>query len=118
MFEQYTSKQGVSSGSPVQVDVTFVRIWHRRGHKSNFGNCAVIDLDTGLVLDYHVCSKLCPLCTAKVTAMRKGKISQNKYIQWPKEDHPGSDCKENYERPLGRNGGSCCSRVMGQIRDI
>lgn len=60
----------------VETDVTFDDSWHRRGHRSNYVE-AVIDVDTGLVLDDHTASKFCLKCSKKEHDLLKKKISQS-----------------------------------------
>lgn len=60
----------------VKMEVTTDGSWHERGHKSNFGIGAVIEMESGLLLDYEVCSKLCRKCIAKEKAL----ISKKKIL--------------------------------------
>lgn len=41
--------------------------WHKRGHNSLYGIGCVIDVLTGLVVDYEVMSKYCHLCVRAAT---------------------------------------------------
>lgn len=47
----------------LDVKVTYDGSWHTRGHSSNVGIGIVIDVLTGLVLDYVVLSKYCTWCS-------------------------------------------------------
>jgi hypothetical protein len=49
------------------VTVSFDGSWHKRGHTSLYGIAAVIEVNTGLILDYTVLSKYCHLCSLKET---------------------------------------------------
>ena len=42
---------------PVDITVSYDGSWHKRGHPSMYGVAAVIDIYTGLVVDYVVLSK-------------------------------------------------------------
>lgn len=57
----------------VDVGVTTDGSWHKRGHQSNFGIGTVIELDSGLLLDYEVYSKLCNKCIAKEKPWKRRK---------------------------------------------
>lgn len=54
------------------VTVSFDGSWHKRGHTSLYGIAAVIEVNTGLILDYTVLSKYCHMCSIKETEF-KGK---------------------------------------------
>ncbi|XP_076063006.1 uncharacterized protein LOC143038034 [Oratosquilla oratoria] len=57
--DHYASKQDVEKfEGKFQISTTFDGTWHKRGHKSNFGIGAVIDVETRLILDYEVRSKM------------------------------------------------------------
>ena len=47
------------------ITVSFDGSWHKRGHTSLYGVAAVIDVLTGLVVDYVVLSKYCHACALK-----------------------------------------------------
>lgn len=97
--DHYASKQDVEQvDEKFQVSTTFDGSWHTRRHKSNFGVGAVIDVDTRLILDYEVSSKICFKCNAKIKQMEKGKITATEYVCWLNEH---DDCDENYDGPSG-----------------
>ena len=43
----------------LELAVSYDGTWMKRGHTSKFGCCAVIDVETGLVIDFHVMSLYC-----------------------------------------------------------
>ena len=43
----------------IDIGVTFDGSWQKRGHSSHYGLGAVIELETGLVLDYEAYSLYC-----------------------------------------------------------
>ena len=51
--------------SPVYITVSFDGTWQKRGHMSMHGVAAVIDIMTGLVVDYEVLSMYCHSCSLK-----------------------------------------------------
>lgn len=99
VFHHYASKEDALVDGNVDVDVTFDGSWHKRGHKSNFGIGAVIDVDCGLVLDYEVSSKLCSQCDRKKQDLLSKKITESEYVYWLEEEH--LHCDENYEGSSG-----------------
>ena len=46
----------------IDISVSFDGTWHRRGHISNYGVGVVIEIFTGLLIDYCVLSKYCHEC--------------------------------------------------------
>lgn len=46
--------------SIINISVSYDGTWHKRGHTSIYGLGIVIDVLTGLVIDYEVLSKYCP----------------------------------------------------------
>ena len=51
--------------SPMCITVSFDGTWQKRGHMSMHGVAAVIDIMTGLVVDYEVLSMYCHSCSLK-----------------------------------------------------
>lgn len=43
----------------INLSVSYDGTWHKRGHTSNYGLGIVIDVLTGLVIDFHILSKYC-----------------------------------------------------------
>ena len=48
----------------MRCHVSFDASWHRRGHYSNQGFGAAIDSESGKVLDYDLCQRVCRKCLA------------------------------------------------------
>lgn len=46
----------------IDVAVSYDGTWHKRGHTSLYGIGIVIDILTGLVIDFEILSKYCPEC--------------------------------------------------------
>lgn len=114
VYQHYAKKQEIIDGK-VNVSATYDGSWHKRGHKSNFGVGAVIDVDCGLVLDYHMCSKICSKCTAKVWDLKNKKITETEYIFWLEEEH--ADCDENYDGSSGGMEASAALELWGRSTD-
>ena len=72
------------------ITVSFDGSWHKRGHTSNYGFGAVIDVLTGLVVGYEVLSKYCGACTWNGTVLGKESAA---FLE-SKENH--TDCCVNY----------------------
>ena len=81
---------------PVDITVSYDGSWHKRGHTSMYGVAAVIDVYTGLVIDYVVLSKFCLACTRKKTEL--GTTSQE-FQHWH-ESHK-QQCAINYTGSSG-----------------
>ena len=66
----------------LNTDVSFDGTWHTRGHTSLLGAGAVIDMHTGLIVDYTTNSKICVQCKQHETALSKKKITEEEYDEW------------------------------------
>lgn len=73
--------------------------WHTRGHTSSLGTGIVIDMHTGLIVDYEVLSKRCMVCLKMKNKVKNETVTKEKYIQWL-EKHK-SDCNINYDGTSG-----------------
>lgn len=81
----------ISNDSFIDLAVSFDGTWHKRGHTSNYGVGCIIEIETGLVIDYHVLSKFCRKC-----AMTKADLGEDspEFNFWF-EGHK-LDCERNY----------------------
>ncbi|KAK3883276.1 hypothetical protein Pcinc_012405 [Petrolisthes cinctipes] len=84
----------------LDVDVSFDGTWHTRGHSSLFGAGAVIDANTGLILDYETAGKVCQLCNYNKARHDRKEMTDTEYARW-KECHAPT-CQVNY---TGTSGG-------------
>ncbi|XP_070178777.1 uncharacterized protein [Littorina saxatilis] len=75
----------------VDVWVSFDGTWHKRGFTSNYGVGIVIDVHTGLVLDFIVLSKYCHACALN----KKRNMTDEEREEWKREHRP--QCSKNYE---------------------
>ena len=73
--------------------------WHTRGHTSSLGIGIVVDMHTGLIVDYEVLSKRCMICEKMKNKVKKKTITEEKYMQWF-ETHK-STCNKNYDGTSG-----------------
>jgi putative NIF3 family GTP cyclohydrolase 1 type 2 len=79
------------------IAVSFDGTWHTRGHSSKTGVACVIDLLTGVCIDWHVMSKFCQKCEKEGAKMKA--VGQMAYNQWW-NDHQ-EDCSKNFEGSSG-----------------
>ncbi|CAN7944596.1 unnamed protein product, partial [Ixodes hexagonus] len=73
----------------LDVCVSYDGTWQKRGHTSHFGVGAVIELETGLVLDFSVQSNYCHGCNLGP------KKDSNEYQAWAKSHE--EVCQKNFE---------------------
>ena len=78
----------------INITVTFDGSWQKRGHKSLFGVASVIDVHTGLVLDFHVMSKYCQECSS--CKLTEGTPDYDKWMNAHKDK-----CNINFEGSSG-----------------
>ncbi|KAK3924126.1 Citrate synthase-lysine N-methyltransferase CSKMT, mitochondrial, partial [Frankliniella fusca] len=79
----------------IEVVVSFDGSWHKRGRTSNHGFVAVIEVNTGLVIDYEILSKYCHLCC--ITAAEMDKDSPE-FIEWYERHY---ECNTNFSGASG-----------------
>jgi hypothetical protein len=72
--------------------------WHKRGFTSLFGFGCVIDVLTGLVVDYEVLSKYCHMCM--ITERDLGSDSPEFDI-WYQSHKNSNNCNKNYDGSSG-----------------
>ncbi|GBN79805.1 hypothetical protein AVEN_243360-1 [Araneus ventricosus] len=75
----------------IDMTVSYDGAWQKRGHTSLYGIEIVVDILTGLVIDYEILSKYCPECTA---AKRDFGEQSADFSIWYKAHKP--ECAENY----------------------
>ena len=80
----------------IDLTVSYDGSWMTRGHRSLYGIGCVIDVVTGLVLDFAVLSRYCQCCTYAST--RYGGVATAEFQQW-KASH--TDCQANYTGSAG-----------------
>ena len=91
------------------VGVSFDGSWLTRGHQSQYGIGAVIELQTGLILDYEVLSKHCLSCNQHSTVL--GKDSEE-YKQW--YDEHKEECCCNYNGSSNSMEVECAKRLWSR----
>ncbi|KAE8741173.1 hypothetical protein FOCC_FOCC013296 [Frankliniella occidentalis] len=82
----------------IDIDVSFDGSWHRRGFSSLYGIAAVIDIATGLIVDYVVLSKFCHMCSLTATDLGE---DTPEYKEWYEGHIQSGECNINYEGSSG-----------------
>lgn len=83
----------------LDVRVTFDGSWQKRGHSSLLAVGAVVEAETGLVVDYATISKYCELCSKMEVRKTNKTISDKDFDEWYR-DHK-SKCTRNYSGSAG-----------------
>lgn len=81
---------------PINNTVTYDGSWLTRGHKSKHGLAAVIDVMSGLVIDYNVMSKYCHKC---VKAEKEFGVETAGFSEWYRDHEP--TCPINHSESSG-----------------
>ncbi len=92
----------------LDIGVSFDGSWHRRGHSSHTGIATVIDLRTGLLIDYEILSNFCSKCkiaegNGTATAEWKQKHSVN--------------CLKNFDGSANAMEAECARRLWSRSLD-
>ncbi|CAF3046181.1 unnamed protein product [Rotaria sp. Silwood2] len=74
----------------MNITVSITGTWKRRGHVSNYGIVYIIDVQSGLCIDYEVMALLCETCNFK-----KSKLSPSQFTKWYKKHQ--LFCHKNYD---------------------
>ncbi|CAF3311856.1 unnamed protein product, partial [Rotaria sp. Silwood2] len=74
----------------IDITVSIDGTWKRRGHVSNYGLVFVIDVHSGLCIDFEVMSLFCEACTRK-----RSILSGTKFRKWYEKHQPF--CSKNYD---------------------
>ncbi|XP_069672172.1 uncharacterized protein [Periplaneta americana] len=77
----------------IDIYVSYDGTFHKRGHISNHGIGIVIDVMTGIVLDYEILSKFCGMCVSAIDSL--GANSQE-YRKWYEDHLEKGHCQKNY----------------------
>lgn len=77
----------------IDIPVSFDGSWPTRGHSSLSGFVSVIDILTGLVVDFHVFCRYYHMCT--VRSIELGPDS-DEFLEWQKKHRECVECDVNY----------------------
>lgn len=86
------SDPSLEKDQPIDIAVSYDGTWMRRGHSSLYGIGIVIDIMTGLVVDYEILSKYCSLCS-----QNEKKMSCEQYAVWYEGHKTSGDCESNFD---------------------
>ncbi|KAM7289788.1 hypothetical protein ISCGN_029916 [Ixodes scapularis] len=75
-------------GELLDVCIMYDGTWHKRGHMSRFSFEVMIELESGLVLDFSVHTNYCQLCTQGPKPGTEG------YTEWMEDHRP--NCQKNF----------------------
>ncbi|KAF8773823.1 hypothetical protein HNY73_016446 [Argiope bruennichi] len=75
----------------IDITVSYDWTWQKRGHSSLYGIGIIVDILTGLIIDYEIISKYCPECTTSKKDLG-GKSPE--FSIWYKTHK--SECSKNY----------------------
>lgn len=88
------SGSGKDSNGILNTDVSFDGTWMTKGHTSKVGVAFVMDISTGLALDFEVLKKFCRACA---NMKKKDKKS---FEDWIRMIHAGK-CNKNFQGTSG-----------------
>ncbi|KAL7644095.1 UNVERIFIED_CONTAM: hypothetical protein RMT77_004918 [Armadillidium vulgare] len=91
----------------MNIEVSFDGTWLTRGYGSLIGLGFVVDVETGIILDYHILSKYCNSCTQ---FKRKKHLNEEEKQAW-KEQHK-EKCLANHEKEKSS------SSMEGKIAEV
>lgn len=77
----------------LKIAVSYDGTWQKRGHSSLYGIGFVIDILTGLVVDFELLSKYCGMCVSKRTLLKDETI----FNKWLEEHKKNGECDCNFE---------------------
>nr|XP_045585318.1 uncharacterized protein LOC123747283 [Procambarus clarkii] len=83
------------SGGVLDIDVSFDGSWHTRGHHSQIGIAFVVEIFTGLVVDFNTFCKNCHKCQITKHRKQQGKITQAEFDDEMAKHLPY--CDKNYD---------------------
>ena len=86
----------INDNTVIDIAVSYDGSWMTRGHRSHYGIGCVVEVLTGLVVDYHVMSLFCQSCAH--AASRFGSKTTPEFLQWHAEH---TECNCNYSGSSG-----------------
>lgn len=81
---------GVGPEVILNMAVTYDGTWQKRGFVSLNGANFVIDIETGLVLDFIVLSKYCHACKLKESSLDK---ESTEFVEWLAKHQESGECQ-------------------------
>ena len=80
----------------LDIEVIYDGTWHTRGYHSTLGAGIVIEVRTGLVIDFIGYSKSCVHCNRKKKQVERGLISEDEKSKWQTSHEKKGECYTNY----------------------
>ncbi|KAJ4430474.1 hypothetical protein ANN_22690 [Periplaneta americana] len=84
----------ISDSDVINIGVSYDGTWMKRGHTSKYGLGLVIDILTGLVLDFEIMSKYCSTCEK---TEKKMDVASDEYKQWYQSHKDAGVCEKNFD---------------------
>lgn len=103
--------RGKDEDGILSTDVSFDGTWMTRGHKSRIGATFVMDMSSGMTIDFEILSNFCRACS--IVQKRKDKKS---FEEWRKTVHAGK-CQKNFEGKSGAMEAEGAVRIWGRSLD-
>ncbi|KAK3923748.1 Aspartyl/glutamyl-tRNA(Asn/Gln) amidotransferase subunit B [Frankliniella fusca] len=92
--EAYEMEDDTLKGQAViDVDVSYDGTWQKKGFTSLYGIGFVIDIKTGLVIDYEILSKYCYACVLSERSLGE---NSEEFNSWYEEHDSSGLCNRNY----------------------
>lgn len=111
--EKLYEKEGIEKDSDgvLNIDVSFDGTWLTRGHKSHIGATFVIDIPSGLALDFEVLSNFCRPCS-----INKKKKDKKSFEEWHATTH-ARKCHLNFPGLSGAMEAEGAVRLWGRSEE-
>lgn len=111
--EDVYQKDGVKTDNKgvLNIDVSFDGTWMTKGHKSHIGAAFVMDVISGMTIDYEVLSNFCRSC-----AIMQKKKDKKAFEEWRKTVHVGT-CQKHFDGKSGSMEPVGAERIWGRSQD-
>lgn len=96
-MENVYKKEGIEKDSDgiLNINVSFDGTWLTKGHKSHIGAKFVMEINSGMTVDFEILSNFCRAC-----AIMKKKKDKNSFKHWQITKHAGK-CQNSFEGKSG-----------------
>lgn len=111
--EKLYAKEGIQKDNDeiLNIDVSFDGTWLTSGHKSHTGAAFIMDIPSGLALDFKVPRNFCRLCT-----INKKKKDEKSFEEWHRTTH-AEKCHLNFSGLSGAMETEGAVRMWGRSED-
>ena len=97
----------------LNIDVSYDGTWQKRGHTSLVSMGFIIEVNTGLVIDYDILCKHCPKCVNLHRKLEKKEITEAQYT----ERMNSHDCSINFQGASGGMEKALAITLFGRSRN-